>query len=165
VESLKTGESGFPARSGILPMLGKSVEKLPSIGKTPEMNRKQTKPASLKRIAGKTKTVIAIALAVAGILVLAGKVVVHYARNVRLANAASEISFEHAVARAWLCGQYEDNGVYPRELPARIECDGRPYDLSRRQYLRYEVSERGDRCELSWSFGSCGGKDTMENGN
>lgn len=113
---------------------------------------------------GKTKTAIALALAAAGILLAAGKVAVHYARKMRQATAASGISFEHAVVRAWLEGQYADFGTYPCELPERIEYNGRPYDLARRQYLHYEVSERGDRCELSWSFGPYTCKDTLENG-
>ena len=113
---------------------------------------------------GKTITTIAIALAAAGILLAAGKVAVHYARKTREVNTASDISSDHAVARAWLEGQYADTGAYPRELPERIEYNGRPYDLARRQYLRYEVSGRGDRCELSWSFGPYTCKETLENG-
>jgi hypothetical protein len=115
-------------------------------------------------IDGKTKTTIAVALAAAGLLLAAGKVAVHHARKMREATAASDISFEHAVARAWLEGEYADFGTYPRELPERIEYNGRPYDLARRQYLRYEVSGRGDRCELSWSFGPYTCKETLENG-
>ena len=115
-------------------------------------------------IGGKTKTIIAVGLAATGFLVLAGKVTVHYARNVRQATAASEISRAFSQARAWLGAQYADNGVYPHELPERFEYGGEAVDPSCRRHLGYEVSEQGDRCGLSWSYGPYFCKETWEKG-
>lgn len=112
---------------------------------------------------GKVVGAIAVGLAVAGFLVGAGKVAVHYARNVREATAVSEISHSHSLARAWLGERYAENGIYPRELPGRIEYGGKWVEIPGRQYLRYEVSEKGDRCGISWSFGRYACSETWEN--
>lgn len=113
---------------------------------------------------GKTVGAIVVGLAVAGFLVGAGKVAVHYHRNVRQAMAASEISHAFSQARAWLGAQYADNGVYPHELPERFEYGGEAVDPSCRRHIGYEVSEQGDRCGLSWSYGPYFCKETWEKG-
>ena len=111
---------------------------------------------------GKTVGVIAVGLAVTGFLVGAGKVAVHYARNVHQATAASEISHAFSQARAWLGEQYADKGVYPRELPEWLEYGGETVDPDCRRHIGYEVSEQGDRCGLSWAYGPYFLKETWE---
>ena len=111
---------------------------------------------------GKTVGFIAVGLAFAGFLVLAGKVAMHYHRNVRQAMTASEISHAFSQARAWLGEQYAENGVYPRELPERFEYGGEAVDPSARRHIGYEVSEEGDRCGLSWAYGPYFLKETWE---
>lgn len=110
-------------------------------------------------IAGKTKTIIACGAAIAVVLLAVGKV-----RKMREPAVVSEISYAHSLATAWLIGQYADNGVYPRELPALIEYGGEMVELPRRRRLRYEVTEQGARCVLSWTFGRHSCKETWEKG-
>jgi hypothetical protein len=112
-------------------------------------------------IAGKTMT---CGILIAAILVTAGPVCVHYAKRIRTVHAVSELHGAHALARAWLIGQYAEHGVYPRELPTYIEYNGRLRPLPHHRHIRYDVSEHGERCELSWSVGSCACKETWENG-
>ncbi|MBR4188863.1 MAG: hypothetical protein IKQ55_02760 [Kiritimatiellae bacterium] len=111
---------------------------------------------------GKTVGIIAVGLAVVSFLAGAGKVAVHYARNVRQATAASEISHAFSQARAWLGEQYADKGVYPRELPERLESGGETVDPDCRRHIGYEVSEQSDRYGLSWAYGPYFLKETWE---